>query len=429
MRTLHVSHSDKSGGAARAAYRLHCALQANGYFSRMLVQKKLSNDLSILGPENYFEKFISLAQIFLGEQCTRLQHTANTEHHTPSCGFPFGTRSLFTKINQSDITHLHWFRETPTLSTISRIKKPVVWTLHDMWAFCGAEHYASNSETTRWKTGYTRSNRPVNAKGIDIDQWTWRRKKNHWRHPLHIITPSSWLADCVSQSILMRDWPVHIIPNTLDTSIFKPLNKSFARNILNLPQNTNLILFGAIKGANNPRKGFDLLLSALHKLSSSQSQEYTCVIFGENKPKNPPLTNLPIYWTGHLNDEYSMALLYNAADVMIVPSRQDNLPQTGTEAQTCGCPVVAFNTTGLPDVVVHKKTGYLARPFEPEDLAHGISWILKNKERYEQVSAAARERAVRLWAPDVIVPQYIDVYHLAIEQHTIHDTGGFLHIT
>ncbi|MCF8069591.1 MAG: glycosyltransferase [Desulfobacterales bacterium] len=416
MKITHISHSDLSGGAARAAFRLHRALQMSGHSSRMLVQKKVSDDLLVSGPKNYLEKFISLAEIFLGEQYTRLQHTENTAPHTPSCGFPFGAHSFLKEISQSDVAHLHWFRETPTLATIGRITEPVIWTLHDMWAFCGAEHYTSDNDSARWRNGYTKNNRSGNDKGFDIDRWTWCRKKKHWQHPLHIITPSNWLAECASQSALMHSWPIHVIPNALNIDVFKPLNKSYARNVFNLPQDTNLILFGALKGGNDPRKGFSLLLSSLKKLFPSKSQKHICVIFGESKPENPPNINVPLHWTGPLTDEHSLALLYNAADVMVVPSRQENLPQTGTEAQACGCPVVAFNTTGLPDVVAHKESGYLAHPFDPNDLAHGIQWVLNDKERYNKLSDTARTRAVTLWAPSVVVPQYIDIYQQAIEQ-------------
>lgn len=416
MKITHISHSDLSGGAARAAFRLHCALQMNSHSSRMLVQKKMSDDPLVFGPKNYFEKFISLAQIFLGEQVTHLQHTKNIEHHSASCEFPFGTRSFLKTIAQSDIAHLHWFRETPTLSTIGRITKPVVWTLHDMWAFCGAEHYTTDTTTVRWRTGYTKNNGPQNAKYFDINRLTWNRKKKHWQRPLHIVTPSRWLAECASQSALMHNWPVHVIPNSLDINIFKPLNQSYARDVFNLSQDTKIILFGSIKGSNNPRKGFDLLLSALQEMNPSSSEKYLCVVFGESKPKHPPNINLPLFWTGQLHDEQSLALLYNAADVMVVPSRQDNLPQIGTEAQACGCPVVAFDTAGLPDVIAHKESGYLARPFEPGDLAYGIQWVLSDEERYNKLAVTARERAVKMWAPSVIVPQYIDIYQQAIEQ-------------
>ena len=211
----------------------------------------------------------------------------------------------------------------------------------------------------------------------------------------------------------MKGWPVDIIPNPLDTRQFQPWPKSLARNILNLPQSEPLILFGAMGGGRDPRKGWDLLQEALvniaHKIPCVRG-----VIFGQSEPTDPPKLGLPLHWLGHLNDDATLALAYSAADVSVVPSRQDNLPQTGTEAQACGCPVVAFNCTGLPDVVEHGVTGYLACPYDPEDLAEGIRWVLEDPERHARLSAAARERAVRLWSPEVVVPQYLQVYEKAI---------------
>ena len=113
---------------------------------------------------------------------------------------------------------------------------------------------------------------------------------------------------------------------------------------------------------------------------------------------------------GHLNDDATLALLYSAADVMMVPSRQEAFGQTGSEAQACGCPVVAFNCTGLQDIVEHRVTGYLATPYDSVDLANGIKWVIENKDRHESLSSAARERALRLWAPEVVIPSYKAIY-------------------
>jgi len=141
------------------------------------------------------------------------------------------------------------------------------------------------------------------------------------------------------------------------------------------------------------------------------------VIFGQSEPVNPPSLGMPLHWMGHLNDDITLALLYSAADVMVVPSRQENLPQSGTEAQACGCPVVAFNCTGLPDVVAHGETGYLAEPYDLDELAKGILWVLEDAERYSRLCAAARKRALHLWSSEVVVPQYMKVYEAAIESH------------
>lgn len=413
MKILHISHSDLSGGAAKAAYRLHKSLLTNGQDSQMLVQKKVSNDDTVSGPSTYFQKGLSLMRIIMGEMLIKLQQTENKTLHTPG-RFNFCYDKTINKMD-ADVIHLHFVRDVPSISEIGNIDKPVVWTLHDMWAFCGSEHYAPDTPDSRWKNQYTSKTRPSADKGLDWDQWSWQHKKRLWKKPIHIICPSLWLAGCVAKSSLMRTWPCTVIPNVLDTSLFKPFDRGMCREIFNLPRDKKIILFGAFDAAADTRKGFDLLHKALIDLSSRSTEGFHCVIFGQDRPKNEPNLGFPATWMGYLFDEWTLALLYNAADVMIVSSRQENLPQTATEAQACGCPVVAFNACGLPDAVIHMKTGYLARPFEPEDLANGISWVLKDKERYDKLSVAARDRAVRLWSPQVVVPQYLDVYRQAVQ--------------
>jgi glycosyltransferase involved in cell wall biosynthesis len=214
----------------------------------------------------------------------------------------------------------------------------------------------------------------------------------------------------------MQGWPISVIPNLIDTDTFKPILRQIAREVLNLPQESKLILFGAIGGTKDPNKGWDLLESALRKAAKDLSNA-EAVIFGELEPQRPPLLGMPMHWMGHLHDDATLALLYSAADALVVPSRQENLPQCGTEAQACGCPVVAFDATGLRDVVEHKKTGYLARPYDTEDLATGIIWVLSDKGRHADLSRSARKRALLMWSGNIVLPKYLDIYKQVIVEH------------
>jgi glycosyltransferase involved in cell wall biosynthesis len=414
MRPLLVSYSDLSGGAARAAFRLHQAFREASIDSRMRVAVKQSDVWSVDGPTSNFGMGLNLSRHYLGSLVGGLQKSVGSVRHSvnimpSSCG-------LQINASDADVANLHWIAgETISIEAIGRIRKPVVWTLHDMWAFCGSEHYADDSEAARWRHGYQGDNRPSGHALWDIDRWTWSRKRRAWRKPLTIIAPSQWLATAARQSVLMKDWPVHVVPNVLNTDIFRPLDATVCRDILRLPQNVPLVLFGAFRGAKDPRKGFDLLLSALRHLSSSRiSRGLNCVIFGQSKPREEPEVNFPLRWLGHIHDDWSLALLYNAVDVVIVPSRQENLPQTATEAQACGTPVVAFNATGLPDVVVHGETGYLAKPYDAEDLARGVCWILEDATRSSYLGATARAHALRCWGPEVVVPKYLAIYAEAL---------------
>lgn len=416
MSVLHVSQSDQNGGAARAAYRLHRALLDYGVGSSMKVRDKKSDDWTVEGPESKYGKAGSLLRPALGGLAMGLQKSGNANLHTGN----WLPSDWSGRLNGTDaeVVNLHWVGdEALSIEDIGRIRKPVVWTLHDMWPFCGAEHYAADDEHARWRTGYSKESRPASVGGLDLDRLVWRRKLRAWKRPMHIVAPSQWLANCARESALFRNWPVSVIPNALDTGTYQPLNRGFCRQTLGLPHDRKIILFGAIGGGSDSRKGYDLLLEALERLAHQENmQNVLCVVFGQSEPEHLPKLHFPFRWMGHVHDDAALALLYNSADVTVVPSRQENLPQAATEAQACGCPVVAFDCTGFQDAVEHRETGYLAKAFDTQDMAQGLGWILDDVERQRKLGNAARERALRLWAPEVVVPQYLSAYRSIIEQ-------------
>lgn len=420
MKILHISHSDLGGGAARAAYRIHRALIDAGLVSRMWVQRRVSDDWTVKGRDGRGQKAVVSARGVLGAYAASLQRGTSAAPHS----FNMLPSRWARVINRSDaeVVNLHWISaEMMSVEDIGRIRKPLVWTLHDMWAFCGAEHYAPDGQEARWRHGYNAANRPAGQRGVDMDRWTWERKRKSWRKAVHLVCPSNWLAKCARDSMLMHQCSVSAVPHTLDVDIFKPHDRGFCRAALNLPANRRIVLFGAIGGSDDPRKGFDLLLAALrHWAAREQPQEILCVIFGQSEPHPAPELPVPTRWMGFLRDDVTLALLYGAADVMVVPSRQESLGQTGSEAQACGCPVVAFDSTGIRDVVQHLATGYLVEPFDVEDLARGIAYILEDDARRIDLGRVARERAVRLWSPSVVIPQYVEAYQAAIALRSGH---------
>lgn len=412
MKVIQLNHSDINGGAARAAYRIHHALRQAGVDSRMGVDSAISGDWTVQGPSTRFRRGLAKLRPTMGSVLIRpFFKTGNTIIHSPAI-LPSGRVAALNN-SDADVLHLHWVQgEMLSIAEIGTLRKPVVWTLHDMWAFCGAEHY---TEDFRWRDGYVKGNRPPYESGFDLNRWTWQRKRKHWQRPMHIVTPSRWLANCARQSVLMRDWPVTVIPNTIDTDVWLPINKAMARALLGLPLDVPLLLFGAMGGARDPRKGFDLLQVALAHLRG-QLPGLELVVFGQLAPEAPPALGFPVHYTGHLHDDVSLRLLYSAADVLAIPSRQDNLPNNGVEAHACGTPVVAFNTCGLPDIVAHQQTGYLAKPFDATDLAAGIQWVLGDAARLAALGAAARARAVELWSGEVVAQQYKAAYRVAVGQ-------------
>lgn len=420
MKVRILSNSDISGGAARAAYRLHTSLLNYKVASTMQVRQKKSDDKTVNGPIKKLDKIVNILRMPFGRLINNLQKSSNQNLHSGNWLPSNWAQAINT--SDVDIVNLHWIAgETLSIEDVARIKKPIVWTLHDMWAFCGAEHVTSYDSNARWRAGYTKHNRSKTDKGVDINKLVWERKYKKWNQYMHIITPSTWLGNCARESKLFSNHAISVIPNPINVNLFQPLDQLFCRQTLNLPATKKIILFGAICGAKDPNKGFDLLIEALNKLSINHPQEnILCIVFGQNEPQQLPDIPFPTIWMGHIHDDYTLALLYNSASVTVVPSRQENLPQTATEAQSCGCPVVAFNSSGLSDAVAHLKTGYLAKAYDTDDMAAGLNWLIEDDERLSKLRRTARLRALDLWASEVVIPQYMQIYNLAIEHNRVH---------
>lgn len=324
--------------------------------------------------------------------------------------------------DQADLVHIHWLgASTISIEEIGRLPMPLVWTLHDQWAFCGAEHYTSPpslrgafSTDERFSVGYSPSSRPAYEAGPDLNRRTWLRKKRAWTQPIQIVCPSRWMAECARRSALMGKWPITVIPYPIDLNVWAPYDKTVARALLGLPSDCPLVLFGALDGTADPRKGADLLFQALQHLHAqlhcTHLETLQLVVFGQSRPSQVPNLGFPIHYIGRLHDDLSLRLLYAAADVFVIPSRQDNLPNTGLEAHACGSPVVAFRTGGLVDIVDHEITGALADPFDPVSLSQSIRWVLEDPLRTTALGRAGRKKAELLWDPARIAGIYTELY-------------------
>lgn len=416
MKPLIVSTFDTHGGAARAALRLHKGLQRQGLPSQMLVQYQFSDDPTIRSTSSQFERWIDKLKPTLDDLPLKLyqqrvfQDGIFSLHWVPD--------QLSAKINLPDIdvVNLHWIRGYMQLESLSAIKKPLVWTLHDMWAFTGGCHYAVNCEHYQHHCGHCPQ--LGSQQDWDLSSWVWHRKSKAWQNlKLTLVTPSQWLARCVKSSALLQHQSVVVIPNSLDTQIFKPVAPAIARDRLNLPQNKPLLLFGTASPNANSRKGIHLLQAALQKLKSAGKSDLELVIFGASQPQSATEWTFKTHFLGSLGDEVSLALAYAAADIFIAPSTQDNLPNTVMEALACGTPCLAFKIGGMPDMILHQQNGYLAQPFEPEDLVQGITWLLEDSNRLQQLKQQARETAEQEFTLSVQAQRYAQLFEQVIEQH------------
>lgn len=416
MKVLLVSTYDATGGAARATFRLHQALNASGVDCRMRVMHKGSDAHTVEARHTRRELIAGrIVNRFIGNKLKKLQRSAN---NNPRSLALFGG-GLVDEINQSDVdvVNLHWvLNEMISIRDISRITKPLVWTLHDMWAFCGAEHVCADGPDARWRQGYTKGNRPDGDAGFDIDRWTWERKRKHWVRPRQMVVPSHWMSDCVQGSALMREWPVSVIPTPLDLTIYRPWPRTVARQMFGLPDGVPLILFGAWGGRADGNKGADLLEMALPEIMA-QLPHAELVVFGQSAPaESSKFSTQPIHYLGALRDEYSLAMMYSAADVMVVPSRCESLCQTALEAQACGTPVVCFDTSGLIDSVDHDVTGFRVTPYSPKELSVAIIRILLDFSLRDRLGAAGPSHVAKLCEGDLVADRYKAVFEGVIER-------------
>ena len=400
-----MSNSDIIGGAGIATYRIHKALLKKGIDSRMFVNNYYSGDFSVIPPNSNIGKIAALVRPRIVDPFKSLLVTKNTSLHSLSI-LPSKWPKKLNK-SDTDIVHLHWIQnEMMSIKDIANIRKPILMNTHDMWPFCGAEHLSFDK---RWKEGYLKNNRPSNESGFDLNKYIWNLKKRYWRKPFYIVSPSRWMAKCVKESALMNNWPCRVIPNCIDTSKWEPLNKSFARKILNLPDDKEILLFGTFNSNNQFHKGFDLLQKSLYHLKT-KNKDCNLVIFGQNKPQNPINYGFPTYHLGRLKDSYSLKALYSASDVLLVPSRVESFCNTASEAHSCGVPVVSFGIGGLKDIIDHKETGYLSEPFDFKDFAEGILWTLDQVKLDNKLNYLSRRKALNNWDYSIVSKKYKTLY-------------------
>jgi len=402
---LHLSESDIDNGGARAAYRLHRGLRSLDCHSQMLVRAKFGTDSAVIREQSLLTKVSPpLSGLPL-------------RHYPKRPGGMFSPQwvpdVLAHRVKQynPDIVHIHAIcNGYLQIETLKKFRQPIVWTLHDMWPFTGGCHY--NQDCEQYKESCGSCPQLGSDRHQDLSHWTWKRKASAWKRlNLTLVATTSWMAECARASSLFRDTRIETIPLGLDTEKYKPYNQQFAREVFNLPQDKHLILFGAIGGTSDRRKGFHLLQPALQKLSiAGWKEEIELVIFGTSKPENTIDLGFKTHYVGRLNDDTSLALVYSATDVMIVPSLQEAFGQTASEALSCGTPVVAFNATGIKDVVKHQYNGYLAKPFDVEDLSQGIKWVLNNREHKEKLRYNAREEILLLFTSEAQAKRHLLLY-------------------
>ncbi len=421
MNVVHLSTYHLSGGAGVAATRLHRAMLAQGVASTLLVG--IPNRLERHQPE---EGVVYLANNFLAEQTAFGRFVAERLYFLPyersaavRFGFSpaaFGANLTFhPAIQQADVLHLHWinfgFLSLSGLQALFDLGKPVVWTIHDQWAFTGGCHYSRTC--THYQTHCHRCPYLKKPGEHDLSYRLFERKKQLFaQHVPHFVPPSQWLGDDLRRSTLLRDAPMTVIPNTIDQALFCPVDRADANARLDLPAtNAMRLLFGSAN-VTDERKGFRFLADALQRVHQNNPDlAVELLVFGKGKTYLFNEIPYTVRHLGVLREADDIVAAYNAADALIVPSLEDNLPNTIMEALACSTPVVGFRTGGIPEMIEPGRTGYLADVGNTADLADGIIQLLRHPNP-ATLRHNARHFAETHYGKRVVVSQHLQLYQL-----------------
>lgn len=417
MRIVILSTFDTFGGAAIAAMRLNTAIgKIEGIEAAMLVEQKKSTAATVFGfATNWLTKKIGLARFAL-DRYQFAFYEKNGEYRFQFSQARIGVDiHLHPLVLKADVIHLHWinfgFLSIDSLQNLINLKKPIVVTMHDMWYFTGGCHYSKDCLHYKHECGncdpFLKNPSPA-----DLSHTGWVQKKALLKNTeITFVACSEWLANIARSSSLLQHAAVCAIPNPIDTRVFIPMNKIEAQAHFNLKSDTFYILFVAMK-VSDERKGFNYFKEALTLLYAQlkdQQHKVELIILGQEDASNFDSIPFKVNGFGRLTDPASIAKAYAAAHVFVIPSIEDNLPNTVMESLSCGTPVVGFNTGGIPEMVVHQKTGYIATSKSASDLAKGIYWTLFQSE-YQQLCDASRAKVLSSYAEQVVADKYIQVY-------------------
>jgi glycosyltransferase involved in cell wall biosynthesis len=404
LKILHIVAGNLNGGAAKGALWLHQGLQDLHVDSRILINTpNTQNDPSIytivptLKSRLKFLVKAELDQLPLKLYKNRIE----TNFDTGMYGFDITSHFLY---DWADIVHLHWvnggFIKT---KDISKIKKPIVWTLRDMWPFTGVCHYSLNCEN--YKFGCGTCSHLASDKKSDLSSYIVKQKLKYYPKSIKVVGISEWLTEKAKESKVFLGFDIQTIPNNIDTEEFFPVEKQTARNILGLKTTKKIVLAGAQNIQDN-YKGFDKYIEAIKSLNTD---DVFLLFFGKLNEDIIQELKFDFKSFGFLNDTVSMRLVYSAADVFVAPSIQDAFGKTVAESMSCGTPVVCFDATGPKDIVDHKINGYKAKPFDSDELKNGINWVL-NSKNYKELSVQANLKVAAKFAKKQVAKQYIDLY-------------------
>ncbi len=441
MKVLLVNFKDSGGGAAIASMRLVQALNESGVEAVLAVPKKTSDSPYVIEiprrRRGFAEKLLRWLGNYMGNILSQVVtplasripfhpfrfSTTNGIFHTTNfrsecdCGVDWINSSDF------DVVNLHWINDIICTKDIARITKPIVWTMHDSWPCCGAEHHPNVVEgDTRWQEGYYRNNKPATTHGTDLCRKVWRQKRRYLAGKDIVFTaPSAWERDVLTSSALFRGKECFLAPNVMDHDSFYPRDRQLVRKLFGIPEDKKVIAFGAAGDMDGPKamKGSALLFEALRALHDSG--QYFLLVFGPVGPAFKEAIGIPFFASGYIANPQILACLYSASDVFVNSSIIESFSYTCLEAMSCGVPAVAFDVGGTGCLIEHKRTGYLAPPYDAAELARGVEYCL---ERREELSEHALRKSRQEFSREETVRKYMAAYEAALSRAGQRASGG-----
>lgn len=379
MKIVHVSTTDY-GGAYKAAARISGSLQRCGEESSIMIRTKRYQDTA--GSEVFHNGYQRLfSKIKNGFNILLSRGEVISDY--------FGTDiTHYQMVKEADVIVLHWvnsFISYRVVEQLTKLGKPIIWVMHDMWLLTGGCHvdqYCGGYEHLCGKCPLIGS-----RKKKDLSYRNFIRKKKMLQgSKIRLVCPSRWLSGCAAHSEITKGQSICRIPNPIDINLYKPLEKTEdIRDKYHISADKKVILYGAVNATSDQNKGYQHLLNALKLLDGGN---YVLVIYGNSEGAKGIEKYISTILAGYIQDEQTLIELYNLADVFVAPSLQENYPNSVLEASACGTPVTAFQIGGMPDIVLHNRSGYLAPLGDAGRLAEGIKLCAQNSR---EMGACARK--------------------------------------
>lgn len=377
MKVLHVTYSD-TGGAGTAALRLHKALLTLDVESKMLVLEKKTESAGVYCfPRNKYWNFFTRVANKLGFPLT-IEHANNKVLLANSGDYEFFSfaSSSFKKltdhplVREADVVHLHWVANFVDYTTFFKnVNKPVVWTQHDMNAFLGGFHYRGD---------YLRN--ASHLREVDRRQYDIKQRSLLAISPrnITIVSPSAWMMQEASSSEILRRFPHYHIANGVDPEIFNWKDRLLSKQKFGFSPDKCTVLFVAER-IENIRKGFNYICDLVNDHEINLTCEFVAV--GEIKSEKK-LDG--IRYMGSISSEQEISEVYSAADIYLLASNEDNLPNVMLESLAAGTPVVAFNVGGIKELVRNGFNGFLADEFSSQALGGALRKCIDHLQEFDR---------------------------------------------